>query len=115
MKRLATMTLAFAASLAVPISYADDIYCKVTGTFQGLIEGGSVVRGFEGWLPVMSLAGGVSRPFDLPSGEPSGVRQHQPLTIIHPLDRATPKLLAASELPILIISKGANQPSTSKT
>lgn len=96
MKRLALMTFAIGASLLASVSYADVIYCKVTGESQGFIQGGGVARGFEGWLPVMSLGGGVSSPFDLLTGIPTGQRQHQPLTIIHALDRATPKLFFAA-------------------
>jgi type VI secretion system secreted protein Hcp len=96
MKRLALMIYAIGASLLASASSADVIYCKVTGETQGFIQGSSVARRFEGWIPVMSLGGGVSSPFDLHTGLPTGQRQHQPLTIIHALDRATPKLFLAA-------------------
>lgn len=96
MKRLIHMTFIIGAFLTTSVSYADDIYCKIIGETQGEIVGSSVARLHEGWIPVRSLAGGVTSPYDQPTGLPTGKRQHQPLTITHALDRATPKLFLAA-------------------
>ena len=91
---LALFTLA--AVCTVPTARAQLVFCKVVGQQQGTIRGDNTTKGLEDLIPVLSLASGVNAPFDQGTGQASGKRQHQPLTIVKNLDKASPLLFLAA-------------------
>lgn len=71
------------------------ILMKVTGARQGDINGGSTLRGHEGWIGVLALSHEIVSPRDPASGLPTGKRQHKPFVITKEIDKATPLLFKA--------------------
>jgi type VI secretion system secreted protein Hcp len=96
MQRLATCALAALAFLAMPAAHAQHVYCKVTGQKQGVIHAGTTVKGWEDYIPVLSLSSAVTVPYDAASGQATGKRQHAPIAITKALDRASPLLFLAA-------------------
>ena len=91
------MLVLFAAALAAPgLAQAQYVFCKITGQRQGVIRADNTVKGQEDTIPVLSLSSGVISPRDPASGLPTGKRQHQPITIVKNLDRASPLLFMAA-------------------
>jgi type VI secretion system secreted protein Hcp len=88
----------FAAAMLFSISgaRAQLLFCKIEGQKQGIIRGDNTVKGLEDSIPVLSLASGVLAPFDPASGQSTGKRQHEPLTIVKNLDKASPLLFLAA-------------------
>lgn len=68
---------------------------KCTGVQQGVIKGGSTVKGREGTYPITALSHGITTPRDAASGQATGRRQHKPLTFTMAVDQSTPQLLTA--------------------
>ena len=73
-------------------AHAQYVFCKFEGQVQGIIRAGNTIKGQEDTIAVLSLASGLSTPFDLGSGLPTGRRVHEPLTIVKNLDKASPLL-----------------------
>jgi type VI secretion system secreted protein Hcp len=96
MKRLTLALFALAALTAASAAQAQHVFCKVTGQKQGVIQGDNTVKGLQDFLPVLSISTGVISPRDPASGLPTGKRQHQPLTILKEIDKASPKLFMAA-------------------
>jgi type VI secretion system secreted protein Hcp len=96
MKRIVLTLLTLAMVCAVSTARAQLVFCKVVGQHQGTIRGDNIIKGLEDWIPVLSLASGVDRPFDQATGQATGKRQHQPLTIVKTLDKASPLLFLAA-------------------
>lgn len=70
-------------------------YLRLTGETQGEIKGGVTLPGREDSLEVIGFAHEVVSPRDAASGLPTGRRQHKPLTITKPVDKASPLLAQA--------------------
>jgi type VI secretion system secreted protein Hcp len=96
MRSIIVAVLSLAMLCAASGAHAQFVFCKVEGQKQGIIRGDSTFKGLEDWIPVLSLASGVHSPFDAATGQSSGKRQHQPLTIVKNLDRASPLLFLAA-------------------
>jgi type VI secretion system secreted protein Hcp len=95
MKRI--VFLLFAAALAAPsLAQAQFVSCKITGQQQGLIKTDNPTKGQEDTIPVLSLSSSVISPRDAATGQASGKRQHQPISLIKTLDRASPLLFLAA-------------------
>jgi len=76
-------------------SEGGSIYMKVEGSRAGAIEGGATGAGREGWIEVVAFTHEVVSPRDAASGLPTGKRQHKPISITKPIDKATPLLFQA--------------------
>jgi len=71
------------------------IFMTVEGSRAGVIEGGAIGAGREGWIEVVGFSHEVVSPRDAASGLPTGKRQHKPISITKPIDKATPLLFQA--------------------
>ena len=60
--------------------------------FDG-IDGEAVDKDHQGWSDLTSMQWGVGRAITPASGLPTGKRQHKPVSIVKPLDKATPLLM----------------------
>ena len=69
-------------------------YLKMTGETVGDVEGGVTQAGREGMMEVYGWSHEVVSPRDAASGLPTGKRQHKPITITKPVDKASPLLMA---------------------
>lgn len=92
-----SMTLGLVALAAVPItaSAALNAYLTAVGESQGNIEGSVDIAPHEGKIEVVEYTHNVSQVIDNATGMPSGKRQHRPIRIIKPLDKASPLLTNA--------------------
>ena len=70
-------------------------YLTVEGDRQGNIEGDSQRSGYEGMMEIHGWSHEVSSPRDAATGLPTGRRQHKPLTVTKPVDKASPLLMGA--------------------
>lgn len=67
-------------------------YIEFTDDEGNPIEGSVQIAGREGMCEVMEFDHTVRIPTDAQMGTLTGVRQHRPLTIVKPYDRASPQL-----------------------
>lgn len=72
-----------------------DAYLWATGETQGQIQGSVDQAGREGSIQVVEFAHNVSQSIDSANGLPSGKRQHRPVRITKPVDKASPLLANA--------------------
>jgi len=72
-----------------------DAYLWVTGQTQGQIQGSVTQAGREGSMQIVEFAHNVSQAIDSASGLPSGKRQHRPIRVTKPVDKASPLLANA--------------------
>ncbi len=70
------------------------IHISLEGQTQGVIEGSCTAAGKEGTSVVLEYEHDVHIPLDT-TGQPTGVRVHQPLRIVKLIDKATPLLYKA--------------------
>jgi type VI secretion system secreted protein Hcp len=70
-------------------------YLKLTSQTQGEIKGPVTLRGRENTIEIFGWNHEVSVPHHAASGQATGKRQHQPLTIIKAVDKTTPQLYQA--------------------
>ena len=77
------------ASAALPA------YMRITGETQGVIEGSVDQAGRENSMEVVEFSHSRSQVIDSASGLPSGKRQHRPIRVTKPVDKASPKLANA--------------------
>jgi len=77
------------------ITKAGPIYMTVVGASQGPIEGSCTAPGHEGNISVYGLSQELTVPISARTGDPSGRREHNPLTITKPFDKSSPKLYQA--------------------
>lgn len=68
-------------------------YLRLTGETQGEIKGSVTQAGREDSIEIYGWNHEVLSPRDAASGLPTGKRQHKPLTIVKPVDKATPLLM----------------------
>lgn len=92
MKHIILKISAAAILLGAASAHAQFLYCKIEGTQQGIIRTDNPVKGLEDSIPILSIASDVSVPFDAATGQAVGRRQHQPLTLVKNLDKASPLL-----------------------
>ncbi len=71
-----------------------DSYLNLTGETQGRVEGSVTQAGREGSMEVYGWSHEVISPRDAASGLPTGKRQHKPITVTKPVDKATPLLMS---------------------
>jgi type VI secretion system secreted protein Hcp len=88
---LATAALATAS----PASAALNAYLKIKAQKQGDIKGSVTQKGRENSIQVFGVAHEIISPRDAASGLPTGKRQHKPITVTVPVDKATPLLFQA--------------------
>ena len=67
-------------------------YLRMAGETQGEVMGGVTQAGREGSMEIWGWNHEVVSPRDAASGLPTGKRQHKPITVTKPVDRATPIL-----------------------
>ena len=67
----------------------------VSADVQGDIEGEVTLAGREGQIEVDSFGYNVSAPLDTATGLPTGKRQHRPVRVLKPIDKASPLLFNA--------------------
>lgn len=72
-----------------------DAYLTVTGESQGLIKGSVTQAGRRDSMEIYGWNHEVISPRDAASGLPTGKRQHRPVVVTKPVDRATPLLARA--------------------
>jgi type VI secretion system secreted protein Hcp len=72
-----------------------DATMTITGAKQGPIEGSVTQAGREGSIEVNAVLHNLIVPQDATAGLPTGRHQHEPLTVLIPIDKATPLLYAA--------------------
>lgn len=86
----------FAAVLSISNAFAAfDAYLTVEGTKQGKFKGDSPRDAHKDHTVVLGFDYEVKSPRDAATGQPSGKRQHQPLTVIKEWGPATPQLFQA--------------------
>ncbi|MEX2431007.1 MAG: Hcp family type VI secretion system effector [Dehalococcoidia bacterium] len=71
------------------------IFMTARGERQGLIQGSVSQAGVEDWMEVVGYSHEIVSPRDAASGLPTGKRQHKPLVVTKPVDKATPLLYNA--------------------
>lgn len=71
------------------------VYAKVTARTQGVIAGDSTARGHEHWIAGTGFDYEVVSPRDVATGQPSGKRQHRPVTLTAQWSAASPLLFQA--------------------
>ncbi len=69
-------------------------YLTYTGETQGKINGSCTQKGREDTMEVYGFSHEVISPRDAASGLPTGKRQHKPISITKPVDKATPITMA---------------------
>lgn len=79
----------------VPSIAALNAYLRLEGETQGPIEGGATQTGREGAIEVWAWEHEVVSPRDAATGLPTGKRQHKPVSVTKPIDKATPLLMRA--------------------
>ncbi len=67
-------------------------YLTLTGETQGLVEGSVTQAGREGMMEVNGWNHEVISRFKAGTGRTTGKRRHKPITVIKPIDKATPIL-----------------------
>jgi type VI secretion system secreted protein Hcp len=70
-------------------------YMTLEGTAQGAIEGSCDQTGREGTILCQAFQHDISIPRDPQTGQPSGLRVHNPLVVTKFYDKASPKLYQA--------------------
>jgi type VI secretion system secreted protein Hcp len=70
-------------------------FLKLKGAKQGDIKGSVTQKGREGLIAVIAVDHEITSPRDIGTGQASGKRQHQPLTIVKELDRSSVPLRQA--------------------
>lgn len=70
-------------------------FVKVKGKKQGDIKGSSEIDKHKDEIEVWGWNHEVLSPRDAASGAPTGKRQHKPMTITKPVDKASPLLMNA--------------------
>jgi len=70
-------------------------YMRLTGETQGEIKGSVTQAGREDSMQIYGWSHEVVSPLDAASGLPTGKRQHKPITLTKPVDRASPLLMNA--------------------
>ena len=68
-------------------------YLTLTGETNGKVEGSCTQSGREGLMEIYGFSHEVIAPRDAASGLPTGKRQHKPISVTKPIDKATPTLL----------------------
>jgi len=96
MKRLVLALFVLTAVGAGSLVHAQEVFCKITGSKQGVIKGDNTIKGLEDTIPVLALSEGVSSPIDQTTGQVTGRRVHKPFVIVKTLDSASPKLFMAA-------------------
>ena len=76
-------------------SWAITAYMRVEGASQGAIPGDANHPEYQDWIAVASFGHSININLDPVTGLPSARREHAPLRIVKPLDRATPLLYKA--------------------
>src|SRR5262249_48136269 len=70
-------------------------YLKLEGEKQGKIEGSCNLKGREGSIQVQAFFHEVRIPTDQQTGNATGNRVHEPMTITKVFDKSSPKLYQA--------------------
>jgi type VI secretion system secreted protein Hcp len=71
-------------------------WIAVKGAKQGQFKSETTVATRrDKWMPVIAFTMGMSSPRDAATGQASGKRQHQPVTIVKPWGAASPQALTA--------------------
>jgi type VI secretion system secreted protein Hcp len=70
-------------------------YMSITGSKQGAFKGESMQDPRKHKIAILSLAYELSSPRDPRTGQASGKRQHQPITIVKDLGAASPQIFQA--------------------
>jgi len=68
-------------------------YLTLTGETQGAIAGSVTQAGREDSMEIYGWSHEVLSPRDAASGLPTGKRQHKPIVLIKPIDKASPLLM----------------------
>lgn len=68
-------------------------YMTATGEAQGKINGGVELAGRVDTMEIVEFSHSVSQAIDSASGLPSGKRQHRPIRVTKPVDKASPILM----------------------
>lgn len=76
----------FLLAVAVSVPALSAAYIKFDG-----VDGESTDKDHKGWIEIVSVSEAVA-PRDAASGMPTGKRQHKPVTITKPVDKASPVL-----------------------
>ena len=70
-------------------------FLTLKGNRQGNIPGSVTQKGKEGQIQVVAYDWSITSPIDPATGQATGKIQVQPLKIVKPVDKSTPKLLTA--------------------
>ena len=74
---------------------AYEYYVTITGEKQGAFKGETPRESQTGKIPCLAFDYGVQSPRDVATGQPSGKRQHQPITITKEWGASTPQIFQA--------------------
>jgi type VI secretion system Hcp family effector len=83
--------LVFAITLLSTNIFAAEFFLKVTGVVQGKFKGENAA----GQIPLIGYNFQVNTPTDASTGQPTGRRRYEPITVTKNLDLASPQLLQA--------------------
>ena len=67
-------------------------YLSLKGQTTGVVKGSVNVRGHMGSILVRAASHGIASPRELQSGQPTGIRRHEPYIITKDTDRSSPVL-----------------------
>jgi type VI secretion system secreted protein Hcp len=82
-------------TIQTDVVVTEAIYMIAIGDTAGQINGDVTVPGYEDAVEILSFNHAVVSPRDAASGLPTGKRQHKPITVTKPLDKASPLLMGA--------------------
>lgn len=68
-------------------------YMRLTGETQGEVKGSVTEAGREDSMEIFGWSHEVISPRDAASGLPTGKRQHKPISVTKPVDKASPILM----------------------
>ena len=68
-------------------------YVSATGETQGNIEGSVTLAGREGQMEVIEFGHSIGQAIDSTTGLPAGDKQHRPIRLTKPVDKASPSLM----------------------
>jgi type VI secretion system secreted protein Hcp len=75
---------------------AFQLHVSIKGSKQGQFKGeGTQARRKDKWIPSLGFEYEIKTPRDIATGQPSGKRQHSPITIVKEWGAATPQIFTA--------------------
>ncbi len=87
--------LALLLSIPAQAQAAYEFYVTIDGVAQGIFKGESMRKGAENKIAGVRFQYAVQSPMDIATGQPAGVRQHQPIVITKQWGASSPQIYKA--------------------